>query len=74
MEEFVIRRLVLICMILLGSAMLAWSAVSGTIRGRVLDASGQAVPGAEIVVANSVSGAVQRTTTAADGGFEIDIK
>lgn len=71
MEKIVNRRLILLCMVVATSAMLAWAGVTGGIRGRVLDESGQAVPGAQISVTDVTTGAVVGTTTDASGAFQV---
>ena len=48
----------------------AWAQTTGSIRGRTVDANGQALPGVIIVVTGEVLGSAQRgTVTSASGGF-----
>ncbi|HYZ84432.1 MAG TPA: TonB-dependent receptor [Bryobacteraceae bacterium] len=58
--------------------MLAWLSTipslaqdRGTISGTVTDASGAAVPGAEVTVTNPQTGLTQRTTTTMEGTFAV---
>ncbi len=44
---------------------------TATLTGRVLDASGSAVPGARITVANGVTGFQRTVESQADGGFQV---
>lgn len=55
----------------MAGAILAWAAATGSIRGRVLDTSGQAVPGARVTVA-SATGAVVHATSDAQGEFVVE--
>ena len=49
----------------------AWAQTTGSIRGRVLDADGQALPGVTVVVTGEVLGSAQRTNvTSPSGGFQ----
>jgi len=59
-------------MVFVGSALLVWAGVSGNLHGRVLDASGEAVPGAQVTVRDLHSGAVTRTTSDASGAFLVN--
>ena len=45
--------------------------VTGAIQGTVLDASGSAVPNAEITVTNTNTGVARTTTATADGLFSV---
>jgi hypothetical protein len=48
----------------------AWSQTTGSIRGKTVDADGQALPGVMIVVTGEVLGSAQRgTVTSSSGGF-----
>src|SRR5687768_12144192 len=53
---------------LIGAAAVAQEA-RGTIQGRVVDASGAAVPGATVEVLNIATGVVTPTTTNAEGSY-----
>jgi len=47
-----------------------WSQTTGSIRGRAVDADGQALPGVIVVVTGEILGAAQRgSVTSASGGF-----
>jgi hypothetical protein len=68
MSSFLSRNLLVAC--LFGSATLWSQAISTSqISGTVRDASGLAVPGADVKVTQSDTGLVRTATTAADGGF-----
>ncbi len=45
--------------------------ITATLEGRVLDASGGAVPGASISVANTATGLARATTSGDDGGYRL---
>jgi outer membrane receptor protein involved in Fe transport len=69
-----------LCVVILGSflalggASLAWSqtqSINGTISGRVTDASGSAIPAAEVTVTNSGTGLTRTIETGADGLYTI---
>lgn len=62
----------LVCGIALALAAPARSQSTGGIRGSVLDASGATVVGANVTVTNITSGGSVRTTTAPDGGFQVE--
>jgi len=48
----------------------AWAQTTGSIRGRAVDADGQALPGVTVVVGGELLGSAQRTAvTGATGGF-----
>jgi len=49
----------------------AWSQTTGSIRGRTVDADGQALPGVTIVVTGEILGSAQRTAvTSPSGGYQ----
>ena len=65
--KFIGVALVFMLLLFSGSA---WSQTMGSIRGRTVDADGQALPGVAIAVTGEILGAAQRTTvTSAAGGF-----
>lgn len=66
------RKLLVVCLSVLLSALGAWAAESAGIRGKVLDPSGEAIPAAEITVKNTATGAASHTTSGADGTFAIN--
>jgi hypothetical protein len=49
----------------------AWAQNRGTIRGFVTDATGSAIPGVRLTVANAATGLVQHATNAADGSYDV---
>ncbi|MBV8842140.1 MAG: TonB-dependent receptor [Bryobacterales bacterium] len=55
--------------VLLVSAGLAWAQSTAQIQGTVRDASGGAVPGAEVKATQTETGVSRSTTTGADGGY-----
>lgn len=63
------RVLCSISLLLIGTVALAQD--RGTITGNVTDASGGAVPGAIVTVANPATGLSQTTVTAADGAYSV---
>lgn len=54
------------------SSLMVWGAPSGSIRGRVLDASGNGVAGAAVSITDLSTGVVMRTTTGPNGGFLVN--
>lgn len=54
---------------LLLSSGLAYAQATGTVTGRVTDATGGVIPGAEVTLANNATGASSRTVTDANGEF-----
>ena len=69
----IFRRLLLSALILLGvsSAHAQSLGNAGTIEGSVTDQTGASVPGAKVVLRNSVSGYSQSATSATDGSFRL---
>jgi iron complex outermembrane receptor protein len=63
------RLLVLFASLLISVS--AWSQTLGSIRGTIVDASGAAVPGAQITLTESSTHAAVRATTDANGEFQI---
>ena len=58
---------VFLCLALLGASLLAQS--TAQIQGSVQDASGAAVPGAEVKATQTQTGALRTVTSGADGGY-----
>jgi len=71
------RRLligVLGVVVVLAVSQVAWAQTTGSIRGRVLDDEGQALPGVTVVVTGDMLGSAQRNAvTSASGGFNFSI-
>ena len=66
---------VLVAVLLVLSSLIASSATAqearGTIQGRVVDASGAAIPGASVEVLNVATGVVTPTTTNEEGNYRV---
>ena len=66
---------VLVAVLLVLSSLISSSATAqesrGTIQGRVVDASGAAVPGASVEVLNLATGVVTPTTTNEQGSYRV---
>jgi iron complex outermembrane recepter protein len=60
------------CIVIAASALMTWAQATGSISGRVLDASGGAAGSADVSATNSASGAVMKTTSAPDGSFHFE--
>ncbi len=76
--QWKVRNVSLLAVVLAVFALLAIPAtqlnaqtVTGTILGNVFDASGAAVPGAQITVTNQDTGVSRTTTASADGGYTV---
>ena len=52
-------------------ALMAWAAGAGSIRGRVLDAEGRAVVGADVTVTDVATGAAMHATSGAQGEYSV---
>jgi hypothetical protein len=66
-----ITRLVVGIFVLIASVILAFAQVTGTISGKVEDASGAAVGGAIVAVKNLETGAVRTVTTDETGNYRV---
>src|SRR5580704_13185793 len=56
-------------LIALGEQSLAQSITSGDVTGTVTDPSGAAIPGSDVILTNTSTGASQKVTTNADGSY-----
>ena len=66
------RNLIIIALVLLVAASaFAQSSTSATIRGRVLDESGNVFPGAEITATDVATGFTHKTAAGGDGAFNL---
>ncbi|HEV2176976.1 MAG TPA: TonB-dependent receptor [Terriglobia bacterium] len=66
------QRLVRLCVIVASSALLAWGAPQGSIRGQAVDASGGSVAGASVTATNTTTGIVTGATTDSQGQFQLN--
>jgi len=67
-------RTALVIVALLTSVCVAWGqATSGTILGRVADATGSPVAGVSVTVVRSETGAERKTSTAGNGEFVVPL-
>ena len=67
-------RMALVIVALLASVCVAWGqATSGTILGRVADATGSPVAGVSVTVVRSETGAERKTSTAGNGEFVVPL-
>src|SRR5712671_1735369 len=64
----ILRSLSIVLVLCLGECALAQTE-SGTISGRVVDASGSAVPNAEVRLINQATGNSQKAATESSGSF-----
>lgn len=65
------RACAVVCLSILCGSLSAFAQGSGSIKGRVLDESGSAIPAAVVTVTDLTSGAGVRTQSGPDGQFEI---
>lgn len=63
------RRQRMACLFLAAFLVAVAPAAAQTVNGRVTDAGGRPIPGAEVVAADSATGEVKRATTDGDGAF-----
>lgn len=61
------------CILLLSAAPALLAQVSGTLAGKITNASGTAVPNAAITVTNATTGQAQKVLTGPDGGFSLSL-
>ena len=64
------NRLVVLCTFLVVSVT-AWGQTPGGVRGTITDASGAAVPGAQITLTEASTHTAARATTDANGAFQV---
>ena len=60
------------CFLMILSASTAWAQESGVIAGRIVDAEGQPLPGANVVVSGSALSRTRGMTTDAQGAYRIE--
>ena len=64
--------LVVVCLLLMNAPMhLRAQTVTGTILGNILDASGAAVPSAQITVTNQDTGVIRTAASTGDGNYNV---
>ena len=68
---FRLRLFVIGACVLLGSSSLALGQQRGSMTGRVIDASGLALPGATVTIADQNTGFTRTVATAETGGYSI---
>ena len=68
-ETMKLHLKVLLCLSVLGPGLFAQSVATSQIAGTVQDATGLAIPGAEVKITQTETGATRTAQSAADGGY-----
>ena len=66
------RKWFICCFAVLAFSPMVWAFQTASVRGRVVDPSGGAIPGATVTVTNTTSGTATGTTTDAHGQFQVN--